>query len=391
MEERKEVQSRLEQDCVDAAIGRWREENQALLKMGLNTSLSEASLNSRLYEWQQDMEAYLTEELERIEAAETAETKSQEDLDRCMYGPFLRQSTPGRLAAVTILSTINSLAVHGVDRGATLATVINQLSQGRRGGHRGQIRAREIFQNRRGSSSKTQQSKPAPSQAGHDTAANTEPALGTADPASYSAKPWPVTIRVKVGAALLSILLDTAKITVFKEDAGKDAAKDGTACQVQPAFTRANQLRRGKKIGMVLPNPAVVDVMKREPNGDFLARHLPMVVEPEPWTKFDKGGFLEHPVPLVRLKDGDKDQVLYTKAAIARGDMDQMLKGLDVLGRTAWNINRPVLQVMLEAWNDGEALANMPAVNPSITIPAGAGVVRRSHAAEGLDQGREGG
>ena len=72
---------------------------------------------------------------------------------------------------------------------------------------------------------------------------------------------------------------------------------------------------------MILPNQTLVDLMKREPRGDVLARHLPMVVEPEPWSKFDKGGFIESPSPLVRIKHGEKDQVIYAKAAIARGDM----------------------------------------------------------------------
>ncbi len=49
--------------------------------------------------------------------------------------------------------------------------------------------------------------------------------------------------------------------------------------------------------------------------------------------------------------------------------MDQVLKGLDVLGRTAWKINKSVFNVMLEAWNTGEAIADIPALNPNISIP----------------------
>ncbi|TPX14086.1 uncharacterized protein E0L32_000480 [Thyridium curvatum] len=366
LEERKEIQSRLERDCVDAAVDRWREENQALLKMGLNTSLSSASLNSRLYEWQRDLENRLTREMEMVDAAEAAESKNKEDMDRCLYGPFLKQSSPSRLAAVTILSTLSSLAMHGADKGVPLGVVINQLSKIAEEDIRAQIRSKES------TSKKFKQSKvsarsalrkansPLPEQAPVD-----DVQTNVINPEAYTDKSWPLAIKTKVGAALLSALIESAKVTVVKED----QVTSTLLSQVQPAFTHATQFKRGKKVGMLLPNQTLVELMKREPRGDFLARHLPMVVEPAPWSKFDKGGFLEYPTPLVRIKHGEKDQKIYTQAAIARGDMDQVLKGLDVLGRTAWNINKPVFDVMLEAWNTGEPIADIPALHPDIPTP----------------------
>ena len=374
-EEQREIQMRLERDCVEAAVERWREENEALMKMGLNTSLSAASLNSRLFDWHTDLEKRISQELVRIEAAEAAETKSAADIERCMYGPFFRQSAPSRLAAVAILSTMSSLAMHGADKGVPVGIVINQLSKVAEEDIRAQQREKESAigdrkpRGKNAAKAATQkilrQTKTAVPKTTADTQTGEEAKPNTIDPTMYRDTSWPATIRMKVGAAMLSALIETAKITVVKDDPGSKTLLS----QAQPAFSRSFHLRKGKKIGVIIPNPALVELMKREPRGDMLARHLPMVAEPEPWTGFDRGGFLEYPAPLVRVKGGDREQIIYTRAAVERGDMDQMLKGLDVLGRTAWNINRQVLSVMLEAWNTGEAIADIPPLSPNIAIP----------------------
>ncbi|KAG7137864.1 DNA-directed RNA polymerase like protein [Verticillium longisporum] len=368
-EQQREIQARLERDCIDAAVERWREENESLKKMGLNSSVSAASLNSRLYDWQLALEARLTDEMRKVELAEAKPRKTPEDYDRCTYGPFLRLSTPSRLAAVTILGTLSSTAILGVDKGMPLSAALSSLAKLAEE----DIRAQLTVQN---SKTKTNKSKrrrvvQVASKSSKLDAVRAElGAEGEVKPLAKDTEPradtpWPVAVKAKVAAALLSALIDTAKIKVVKEHPETKTL----ISQYQPAFSHATQLRRGKKIGMVLLNKELVNIMKREPQGDFLAKHLPMVVKPEPWSKFDKGGFLESTSNLVRVKHGDKDQRIYTEAAIARGDMDQIFKGLDVLGQTAWRINAPILEVMLAAWNSGTALANIPALNPDVHVP----------------------
>ncbi|KAH6672724.1 DNA-directed RNA polymerase [Plectosphaerella plurivora] len=366
LEQQREVQGRLERDCVDAAVERWREENESLKKMGLNTSISASSLNARLYDWQLALEARLTEEMAKIKIAEKKVKKNVEDYDRCIYGPFLKLSTPSRLAAVTILGTLSASAVAGVDRGVALSNAISSLAKLAEEDIRSQSIASAKAKFKTKSRRKVVQvGKPAKQSATLDADGKAIEPLVT-DTGPRSDTPWPVSVKAKVGAALLSALIDTAKIKVVKEHPETKTL----ISQYQPAFSHASQLRRGKKVGMVLLNKELVSIMKREPQGDFLAKHLPMVVPPDPWTGFDKGGFLESAAHLVRVKAGDKDQRIYTEAALARGDMDQICKGLDVLGNTGWRINTPVFDVMLEAWNSGEGLANIPPLNPDIPIPA---------------------
>jgi len=360
--ERREFQARLERDCVDAALRRWREENETLQQMGVGTALSLGSLGARLYEWQVALRERFAKEMVLVDEAEKAEKKSAPELQRCFYGPFLRQCDPDRLAAVTIISVLNVLSSVGADKGAPIGTTVSQVVKAAEEDLRHQkvLRANSKGHNgaRRRNRSTIARQNISPLKADED-------GVITVTDVPPINQPWPATIRAKFGAMLISFLLETAKMTVVREHPVTKA----TATQIQPAFTHTTQLNKGKKINILYPNPALIEILKKEPSGDVLARQLPMVAEPEPWTKFDKGGFIECPVPLVRVKANERDQKHYADAAIARGDMDQVLKGLDVLGKTAWKVNRPVLDVMLEAWNSGEKVANLPALNPDIPIP----------------------
>ncbi|KAL2176962.1 uncharacterized protein P884DRAFT_260472 [Thermothelomyces heterothallicus CBS 202.75] len=372
LSQRREVQARLERDCVDAAIARWREENEQLMSMGLNTQLSTPSLNSKLYDWHQALEARLIQEQAKVEASLSAPRKSREDMERCVYGPHLLQSPANRLAAVAILSALSSLAMHGADKGIPVSNMVQQLAKIAEE----DIRAQAIAKNLPKSKPRKQKSARQLMRL-HDaapTATTKSSPTATASPASQPAtnsepsefaSRWPIAIKAKFGAVILGALMDTAKIVVEREH---PETKEKVT-QVQPAFTHTVQLKKGRRVGVIQPNRSLIELMKREPRGEALARHLPMVVEPEPWSKFDKGGFITSPSPLVRLKNHEKDQRIYAEAAIERGDMEQMMRGLDVLGKTAWKINRPVFDVMLEAWNTGEEFANLPALDPKIPIP----------------------
>lgn len=425
--ERREIQARLEKDCVEGAIGRWREENQALRKMGQNTALSCNVLNSQLYDWHCALEEKLKLEFAMFEESETASNKNEDDFDRCMYAPFLRQSNPTRLAAVTILSVLSTISRQGADKGIVLSLLLNNLAKSVEEDIKQQIRENEnpyrkgkgAKGRKRMSEAKKQQADAAPAlpKNENETASNvaevltsseankqqpdatqalpeseaasniaevsvsseantqqpdasqalpeSEPASNIIEVSAYDTRSWPIYIRAKVGAVLLGALLDSAKVNVVREHPETKAL----ISQIQPAMTHSIMHRRGRKVGVVLANKWLVDLMMREPRGEFLARHLPMLVEPEPWTRFDKGGFLNSPAHLVRTKGGEKDQRIYAEAALERGDMEQVSKGLDVLGRTAWQVNQNVFKVMLEAWNSGEKLANIPPLHPNIPTP----------------------
>jgi DNA-directed RNA polymerase len=366
-----EVQLQLERDSIDAALMKWRHEHDKMRKMGINTELGitsseEGSLSQHTASWLHALEKRLQEEFRLIEMSESKEKKSEVDLERCVYGPLIQQSDPARLAAITILSTLNLGAMYGVDKGIMVAKLVNQIAKHAQEDIQAQQRERREKARRR--ERKVQMKAGKEVQANAASEETTVLLDGQREQEllnESSRQPWSVAIKAQVGAILLKALMETAKmkVTINHPQTGEPVS------QFQPTFTHIQQVRKGKKTGVLLINPKLVERLMKEPMGDYLAKHLPMIVEPKPWRKFNEGGFLEGRTSLVRVKPGDVEQRLYTNAALKSGDMGQLLKGLDVLGKTAWRINTDVLNVMMDAWNSGEETANMPALSPEFTMP----------------------
>ncbi|TLS26148.1 hypothetical protein PpBr36_05003 [Pyricularia pennisetigena] len=366
--QQREIQMRLERDTVDAALDKWREDNQTLNKMGLNTSINSSVLNARLYDWQLALEARLEEYMDDSEGKDVAKPNvnvKRDETERALVRPFMRQSTASRLAAITILSVMSSLAINGADRGIPVTQTVANLARSAE---------EDVVAYQRTQRQKMEKSLRKIKHGGVEaakappSASSTESTLRVNDiycTDQESVDRWPPSIRLSVGSVLLSSLVDITTVTVTKEH--PETKKKISA--EQPAFVRSVQYRKGKKHGVILPNKALVQLMMREPRKEFLARHLPMVCEPEPWTRFDKGGYLEHPTGLVRIKRGEKDQKIYAEAAMARGDMEQVAKGLDALGRVGWRINKPVLDVILQVWNSGEGIGGIPPLTFDLKAP----------------------
>ncbi|KAI9152137.1 DNA-directed RNA polymerase [Paramyrothecium foliicola] len=376
--ERRKIQIQLERDSITTAIEKWRLDNKNLQKVGVSTALSasthEGSLSANLGSWLEGMVAKLKEEFALIDMSESKVTKSDQDLARCLYGPLLQQADPARLAAVTILSVMNGGTADGADRGIAVGKLLSGISrlvqedlqlQQRTASKKAQRRKVELAK-KNAKQASVEDAVPLDSTAAAEAEYITPDREVEANLKDNVQEPWSMQLRAHVGSILLKTLIETAKIKVTIEH---PTTKEMVS-QHQPAFTHTQQPRRGKKIGMVCFNPHLVTKLKREPVGDFLAKHLPMIVQPKPWKRFNEGGFMASKVRLVRVKEGDIEQKLYTTAAIKRGDMDQVFKGLDVLGKTAWKINKQTLDVMIEAWNSGDAIANLPALDPQLEIPA---------------------
>ncbi|KAM0462023.1 hypothetical protein ACHAPV_002477 [Trichoderma viride] len=366
-----DIQLQLERDSISSAIEKWRLDNKTLQKRGVSTALApstkEGSMSQNMASWMSVMETRIAQELRLIEQSEAKKSKSDWDLTRCIYGPFIQQGDPARLAAVTILSVINIGTVLGVEKGTPISRLITHIAKAVQEDtemYQKELAERKARRQRKlkfvGDKSKDT------AEASQDTKS---PLLDTAEQErtleENSKNPWTLQIKAQVGSILLQMLIESAKINVVAEG----STSKELISQYQPAFSHQTLLRKGKKVGALFFNNHLIEQLKREPVGDFIAKHLPMVVEPKPWSSFTEGGFLDCKTSFVRVKPGDVEQKLYSTAAIKRGDMEQVFKGLDVLGKTAWVINKDTLNVMMEAWNSGEEIANIPPLDPNFDVP----------------------
>lgn len=364
-DQKREIQTRLEEDAVESAIERWRQEHESLLKIGINSNLENKTLGSQMWKWQIDLEKKIFEELGRIAQAEISESRSREDIDRCLYGPLLQILPPSHLSAITILTCMTMMGQH-TDKSTPLSALVLEIGKNVEDESmlhmltniRRKKKEDPNDKKRRLNTEfymKLRRSRGAGATAKHISSHFTDD----------GARAWPPALRAKVGAFLMSSLIEVAKVHAHVQH--PETKED--LVQKQPAFTHALQYKKGKKTGIILLNKVLLKQLQREPVRCLLAKQLPMIVKPDKWIGFKKGGYLVYPSQVMRIKYGDRDQRHYCEAAIAQGNMSTVLDGLDVLGKTPWRINSAVYDVIIEAWNSGEAIANLPALDPKVEVP----------------------
>ncbi|KAI9705456.1 MAG: DNA-directed RNA polymerase [Candelina mexicana] len=365
-------QRRLEQDAVDSAVERWREESESLRKIGMNSALKTKPISALMWEWHVAITSLLAEEMKLVDEAEAKDSKSRSraDQERCIYGPYLRFIPPEKLSAVTILAMMAAISTQG-SNGVKLSHIVVYVGRSIQdealaesiANHNdndiwGDISANDRKQKL---ANLTKRGRLSDSFTKLVSGKDKQP-LGTQTGLD---RQWSSVLKAKVGAIMISLLIKAAKLPVTREH--PETAEMMT--QTQPAFYHSYQYKLGKKIGMLMGNLALVEQLKTEPVGGALAKHLPMIAEPKKWSNLHEGGFLQFPVKAMRVKSGNHDQQHYVKAATEKGDMDQVFAGLDVLAKTPWIINRAVFDIMLEAWNSGQAIASMPPERPDVVYP----------------------
>ncbi|KAL7270076.1 DNA-directed RNA polymerase [Rhizina undulata] len=361
-----ERQKLLEEDAFDSAQERWRRDHEALASKGI-ISMPE-SINSLLWEWHQALVPLIKEELNRVrEAEENPGIDSAIAAERCLYGPFLRLLEPEKVAAITIIELLRLQNALGMSDGMKSSRAVMQVGKMLEQEYLAQeIQKKknrnvlgllqnedmtEIFQNRTLFARKVKLAREKLSEEPY-------PTVGLLPE-------WPSRVKAKVGAVLISMLIHCAKtpVTRTRPDTGEDVTLAHTA------FYHSYEYVKGRKLGVLKFHPDIVKRLGSEPlRKGMLGRLLPMVVQPRPWISWNDGGYYYAVNRVVRTK-ASREQEIYVRTASERGDLEQVFAGLDVLGRTAWRINRPVFDVVLEVWNKGEAFADIPAMGKDLELP----------------------
>lgn len=71
---------------------------------------------------------------------------------------------------------------------------------------------------------------------------------------------------------------------------------------------------------------------------------------------------------VMRIKDS-LEQFQYLAEASRQGNLELIFSALDVLGSTPWVVNKDVFRVVLDVWNSGDALAEIPPAHLDIPDP----------------------
>lgn len=364
-------QDRLEEDSIDASIERWREEHQNMQKMGITSALQTKPMEALMWQWYSAMVPLFKQEFENINQAYGEEDPDALD-ERVVTGPFLEAFTPEKLAATSLIVTVSAFGspdhLNGIRVSQIAMGIGNQLAM-----EHALMVAKSIHSNHsiyRNVSARRLRTLIKYSKTIDPD--ETKPAQDEDDEHDITKKyqtlkqlEWAPMIKAKVGALCLSKILEAAKIPVTREE--RETRRQLSANE--PAFYHATIYSQGRKAGMIRLHQQVLDKLKREPLRGSFGTKYPMVVEPLPWTGYRQGGYLRYPEPIIKDRKQDDSQRIYAVAAIEKGDMDQVLAGLSVLGKTAWKINRDVFKVVVEAWNTGEPIGKIAPENPKMEYP----------------------
>ena len=366
-------QTKLEQDVLTSAVDRWRaEQEENIKKNGAEGSLS--SVGSLMWQWHELLTPLIKEEIAKVNESELKALKTESDVDRCSYGPYLQFITPEKLSAVTILTLLRAMSQFGVDRPNKMALLASKIGSAIQLESLAELlkdtpplkqRGKQYLRNTHSSRERTYKLAGLIKKAqSHESVVQ---AVDAAEKSSLSLKElnWSSAARVKVGALLMSFLLKVAKMEIKREnpETGEKTREK------QPVFWNSHQYLLGKRIGVLRMNPALTAKLIKEPVGCVLARHMPMIVEPRPWTSHKEGAFLYIPSSLVRIGAGQDQIYRYIRAAAEGGDLEHIFAGLNVLGKTPWKINRSIFDVMIKVWDSGEGLVNFPPEDPKFEHP----------------------
>lgn len=356
-----ERQKWLEFSAMEAAEKRFDHANENLERLGLQaaSSMQGKKLQRWMWEWYNKLVKALTTDMERIRkvalSAEKFTTGSRPRMEAEIY-PFLALVPVKRLAIVTILELIRTqgMAVNGIKTAMALVSIGKQIeaetyaSQLKKSTDFNKAKDIHALFKSNGITDERTRSKL------REMMEKEKQNSGT-----VSLPDWTSPIRIRAAAYLVEKLMEVAKVKRTASDRDQFEWNEP-----QPAFYSTYQYIQGKRLGVIKLNEAVGEVLSKERmSGDFLSpRHLPMLVPPKPWTDYESGGYYSVKTRALRYKEV-AEQGSYLRQASKEKNLDSVLAGLDVLGSTAWTINRDVYDVVGEVWNSGKSIADIPPLN----------------------------
>lgn len=97
------------------------------------------------------------------------------------------------------------------------------------------------------------------------------------------------------------------------------------------------------------------DIEKEDSLFIQLDRSLPMIYKPAPWVDYEIGGYYQRPTNVMRIQNSTMQE-----NAVKYAEMTEVFNLLDIIGRVPWRINKKVLEVMVEIWNGGGGVGELP-------------------------------
>ncbi|CAR25404.1 DNA-directed RNA polymerase [Lachancea thermotolerans CBS 6340] len=354
-------QHQLENRATDAAKERWRHDFEEAKSRG-DLSIQK-KLNIKLWEWFNLMLPLVKEEVRRCAAVanKTAQDTSlspqekKQNKARQEYGPYLTLVDPEKMCVITILELLKLNSTGGIIEGMRTARAVISVGKA----IEMEFRAEMLLKNESHVFKDVNKKS-------HEFKLMVQRARATfrSIKIEESKVLWPQEARAKIGSILISMLIHVAKVKVEGVDPVTNEKIKGEA----PAFSHGYQYHNGSKLGVLKIHRSLIHQL----NGERLVaavqpQLLPMLVKPRAWNSWNSGGYYYTQSTLIRSKDSP-EQVAYLKAVSDAGAIDNVYRGLNVLGETPWTVNRKMFNVMSQVWNSGKPFLDIPGIQEKLTL-----------------------
>lgn len=369
------VQEALEKNVLDSALDRWRSENDVKRQMRVQGVLQHPSLGSHVYEWVTELTKLIEENLSQVEAMTLI--KHDHPLhDLARLAPMLRMMPAQKIAAATVLAFVSSIYLAAFDSSKRTKAVIYDLPltkvattigkellsdiQLEQADSAWKHRVRNLPDRDRKRLVKKLYRKQAEDVASAASSGQELSAETLQRQARLETLDMNMESTCRLGLLLYQWLQDIAKLPHKLEDGRSE---------MRPVASIDLIYRGGKRLSVVNFSDDFTLRLKREPSEQFVAKHLPMLVEPRPWKSLTDGAYLRSQSSAFRQKDHSPTQMEYMKAADSRGDLKNLYASLDVIGKVPWRVNGPLFETMTEIWNSGEGVGNFAPESPNEDVP----------------------
>ena len=171
-------------------------------------------------------------------------------------------------------------------------------------------------------------------------------AMKRAKKAMDSNDTWTADDTTHLGAALLSILTEHAKVN--------ENGREEPAFRVEKKWSNNGS----KSTSFITIHDRIYKIFLEDEYLSWAAnttRHMPMIVPPSDWVGPNNGGYRWLEVDMMRTHRSNVQ-----KEALQHADISVVCDGLNILGKTAWKINKEILNVGEYCWENNIPIGDIP-------------------------------
>lgn len=352
-------QRKLESKGLDSAKDKWKYEYEKLKKRkGVNIS---SNLNLYLYDWHTKLVKYIEDESHECKKIlkddfdyknlSSNEKKIYEK--RKVYAPYFLLVSPNKLGVITILEILKLISKDGLLNGIKLTSALISIGKSIELEYRSQIliESEKFFFSKKLTSI---QWKKILRNQNYFKNINDQYVFG-----------WSNSVSVKFSSVLLSFLMHIAKVSVKDND---DKKKNNNN-RLHNAFYHTYSYIKKRRVGVIKAHNVVIEQLNNSLTNSYVSpNYLPMLTPPLPWSSYMNGGYLFSRNLLIRTKDSPETLDLLISAS-KNNKINKVYSGLNVLGNTAWTVNKKVFKVIAYYWNKGESFLDIPPIKPTLKFP----------------------